>query len=335
MRRLRAILSAVLCCTVLASLPAPASAEVSKFVLADQLTLAFLPAIVMKEDKLLEKHLAQAGLKNVEVQWATFAGGNTAMDAMLSGNLQVAFTGFMPFAILWAKTNGEVRGIAAASAQPEYFNTNNPKLKSIRDLTDKDKIGLPAVKVSTQAVFLQMAAAKLYGFKHYDKFDSLTVSMSQPDATAAVLSGMSEVDVAYVSQPYTFQLLKNPKIHTVFNTFDVLGGPSTLTLAWTTKKFRDENPKTYKAFLGAYDEAMAIIKNDKRKAAELYIQRSKSKIPLEDIVKIISDPNVIYTETPQNTMKVVDFMHKIGRIPKLPASWKDMWFPNVHNLAGS
>ncbi len=335
MKPLKSILSMLFCCVVSMATAGTASAEVTKVVLADQLTLAFLPAIVMKEGKLLEKHLKQAGLPNVEVQWATFAGGNTAMDAMLAGQLQIGFTGFMPFAILWSKTHGDVAGIAATSAQPEYFNARNPNLKSIADLTDKDKIALPAVKVSTQAVFLQMAAAERYGMKSYDRFDRLTVSMSQPDATAAVLSGISEIDVAFVSQPYTYQLLKDPRIHTVFNTFQVLGGPATLTLAWTTKKFHDENPKIYAAFLAAYDEALSIINGDKRKAAELYIQRSKSKLPIGDLVKIISDPNVIYTETPQNTMQVMKFMHQIGRIPNLPASWKDMWFPNVHGLPGS
>jgi NitT/TauT family transport system substrate-binding protein len=34
-------------------------------------------------------------------------------------------------------------------------------------------------------------------------------------------------------------------------------------------------------------------------------------------------------------MKYADFMQKIGSIKAKPASWKDMFFPNVHNLPGS
>jgi NitT/TauT family transport system substrate-binding protein len=318
------------------TLSSRASAEISDVKIAQQQTLAFLPSIVMQQEKLLEKHLKAAGLGATTVTWATFAGGNTAIDGILSGSLQFAFTGVTPFITLWAKTKGAVKGVAATSAQPEYLNTRNPNIKSLEDFTSKDKIGVPAVKVSTQAVFLQMAAAKLHGDTNYTKYDAITVSMSQPDATTAVLSGHSEVNTAFVSQPYTYILRKNPEIRTVLNTFDLLGGPATLTMVWTTKDVYEKNPKTYAAFLAAYDEALGIINKDKRRAAQIYLQASKGKLlSVDDIVAIISDPQVIYTATPQNMMKSVEFMHKIGSINVKPASWKDMWFPNVHNLPGS
>jgi len=46
---------------------------------------------------------------------------------------------------------------------PTALNTRDPNIKSLADYTEKDKIAVPAVKVSNQAIFLQMAAAKLYG----------------------------------------------------------------------------------------------------------------------------------------------------------------------------
>ncbi|MEO6985812.1 MAG: ABC transporter substrate-binding protein [Paralcaligenes sp.] len=326
------------CCTLVA-ISTQARAEVSKVVLAKQQTLAFLPAIVMEHEKLLEKHLKEAGLGNVPVTWATFAGGNTAIDAMLSGSLQFAFTGITPFITLWAKTvgtNQAIKGVAALSAQPEYINTRDPNVKSLRDFTDKNKIAVPAVKVSTQAVFLQMAAAKLYGDSNYTKLDRFTVSMSQPDATTAVLSGKSEVDTAFVSQPFTFILQKSPEIHTIFNSFDMLGGPATLTMVWASTRFHDQNPKTYAAFLAAYTEAIQLVNTNKEEAAKIYLAASGDKLPIKDIVSILSDPQVTYSMTPQNVMKSVDFMHRIGTIKgNPPASWKDLWFSNIHNLAGS
>ena len=41
------------------------------------------------------------------------------------------------------------------------------------------------------------------------------------------------------------------------------------------------------------------------------------------------------TRAPVNVMKVVDFMHDVGRIKKKPASWKDLFFPEVHGLNSS
>src|SRR5262249_58835811 len=93
---------------------------------------------------------------------------------------------------LWTRTRGtanEVRGIAALSSQPFLLNTRSESIKSIADLKDSDRIALPAVKVSVQAVTLQMAAAKQFGAKNFARLDPLTVSMSPPDSTIALLSG--------------------------------------------------------------------------------------------------------------------------------------------------
>jgi NitT/TauT family transport system substrate-binding protein len=331
----KTIIAVASACLVTIAAPMQAQAEVTKVTLARQQTLAFLPAVVMEHEKLLEKHLKAEGLGNVSVDWVTFAGGNTAIDAMLSGNLQFAFTGITPFITLWAKSNGAVRGVAATSAQPEYLNTRNASVKSISDFTAADRIAVPAVRVSTQAVFLQMAAAKLWGDGNYRKLDPLTVSMSQPDATTAVLTGKSEVDTAFVSQPFTLLLLRHPEIHTVLDSYDILGGPATLTMVWASRDFHDKNPKVYAAFVAAYEEAMKLISTDKEAAAKIYLEVTRDKLPIKDVVSIITDPKVIYSMTPQNVMQSVDFMYKIGSIKSRPASWKDMWFSNVYNLPGS
>src|SRR5205085_1694119 len=84
-------------------------------------------------------------------------------------------------------------------------------------LIEKDKIALPAVKVSIQAVTLQMAAEKVFGEGQQNRLDSLTVSMSHPDAQVALLSGASEVTAHFSSPPFQYQQLKKPGIHTVLN----------------------------------------------------------------------------------------------------------------------
>jgi NitT/TauT family transport system substrate-binding protein len=115
----------------------------------------------------------------------------------------------------------------------------------------------------------------------------------------------------------------------------VLGGPATFNLIWTTSKFRNDNPKVYAAFVKALDEAMAMINRDKKWAAETYLRVSKDKDKVEDIAKMLNDPQVSFTTTPQNVLKYVDFMNKTGAIKVKPASWKDLFFPNAHALPGS
>jgi NitT/TauT family transport system substrate-binding protein len=311
-------------------------AEMGEIKVAQQYGIGYLPLMIMEEQKLIEKHAKAAGV-DVKVSWTRFAGGNVMNDALLSNSLQFASGGVGPVVTLWARTRGnlDVKAVGALNSMPLYLNTRNPAVKTLRDFTEKDKIALPAVKVSIQAITLQMAAEKVFGEGQHNKLDALTVSMSHPDAQTALLSGASEITAHFGSPPFQYQQLQKPGIHTVVNSYDVLGGPATFNLVWTTSRFRSENPKVYEAFTKALDEAMQIINRDKRAAAEAYLRISKDKDSVEDIQKMLNDPGIVFTTTPQNMMKYVAFMLKTGSIKNKPDSWKDLFFPNAHGLQGS
>jgi NitT/TauT family transport system substrate-binding protein len=326
----------IVAAVVLSLLASAAAAEMSEIKVAQQYGISYLPLMVMEEQKLIEKHAKAAGV-DVIVGWAKFAGGNVMNDALLSGSLQFASGGVGPLVTLWARTKGnlDVKAVAAINSMPLYLNTRNANVKTLADFTDRDRIALPAVKVSIQAVTLQMAAEKAFGEGQQNRLDALTVTMSHPDAQTALLSGASEIDAHFSSPPFQYQQLKQPGIHTVLNSYDVLGGPATFNLVWTTSKFRSENPKLYGAFVQALDDAIAFINRDKRAAAEAYLRISKDKDSLDNILAMLNDPQIVYTTTPQNVMKYVGFMLKTGAIKVRPESWKDLFFPNAQALPGS
>ena len=56
------------------------------------------------------------------------------------------------------------------------------------ELVARAKIAIPSVKISTQAIMLQIAAAKAFGDANYAKLDPLTISLSHPGETNASLS---------------------------------------------------------------------------------------------------------------------------------------------------
>ena len=315
---------------------APARAEMGEIKVAQQYGIGYLPLMIMEEQKLIEKHAKATGV-DVTVGWAKFAGGNVMNDALLSNSLQFASGGVGPLLTLWSRTKGnlDVKAVAAINSMPLYLNTRNPNVKSLKDLTDKDKIALPAVKVSIQAVTLQMAAEREFGPGQQNKLDALTVSMAHPDAQIALLSGASEITGHFSSPPFQYQQLERPGIRTIVSSYDVLGGPATFNVVWTSAKFRNENPKLYDAFVKALEEATAIINRDKKAAAETYLRIAKDKSTVSEIEKMLNDPSIVYTQTPQNVMKYADFMTKIGSIKVKPDSWKDLFFPNAHNLPGS
>ena len=332
-------ISAIAACALAAALTTvPARAEVGEIRLAKQFSMGYVQFNILEHRGLIEQHAKALGLGDVKVVWATFNGPNAMNDALVSGSVDVVAGGVPGLVTLWAKTKGtaqEVRGISALSSQPFLLNTRNPNIKSVRDFTETDKIALPAVKVSVQAVTLEMAVAKEFGKENYAKLDHLTLSLAPPDATIGLLSGGSEYNSAFSVPPFQNQQLAQPGIHTVLNSYDVLGGPHTFTVAWLSRQFHDSNPKLYRALVDALAEATTILNADKRAAAALWIEDSKSKLPLDMVEQILADPQVKWTMTPENTMKYADFMAEVGSIKAKPGSWKDLFFPEIRDLPGS
>ncbi len=79
-------------------------------------------------------------------------------------------------------------------AEAHYWLTsNNPKVRSIRDLTEKDRIAVPATRVSINSVILQIAAEKEFGPGHHCDLEPFTTTLSPPEATAALVSGKTEI----------------------------------------------------------------------------------------------------------------------------------------------
>jgi NitT/TauT family transport system substrate-binding protein len=314
------------------------SVQAAEIRLARQFSMGYLQLNVMEHQQLIQKHAKALGLNDVKVSWFTFNGPTAVNEALISGNIDVGSGGVPGLLALWARTHGtpqEVRGISALSSQPFLLNTRDPKIKSIKDFKDTDRIAVPAVRSSVQAITLQMAAAKAYGTKEFAKLDPLTVSMTPPDATIALLKGGAQITAAFSVPPFQYQQLEDPSVHTVLNSFDVMGGSHTFTAVWAPAKFRDGNPVLYKALVAALKEATDIVNKDKKAAGALWIEDSKSKLPLDMVGKIVAGSQVHWTMTPENTMKFADFMASVGTLKAKPTSWKDYFFPEIYDAKGS
>lgn len=316
-----------------AAITSSAAAEVNGLRIAQQFGIGYLPLVVMKAQGLFEKHAQRLGLGPVNVKWSSFAGGSNMNDALLSGNLDIATGGVPPFVTLWSRTQGvnQVKIVSVMSEMPLLLNTTDPQVKSIKDLTDRHKVAVPAVRTSNQAVLLAMAADKL-GPQEAERLGRLTVSMSHPDATVALLNG--NIAAHFSAPPFQYQQLRDARVRTILSSKDVMG-PFTFTVAWTTAKFRQENPKTYGAFVAAMNEAIAFIDANKLAAAELYVRETKSKEAPEEVARMIDDPDVQFTTTPRSVKPYADYMHQLGLIKIRPEKWQDLFFDNVHALQGS
>lgn len=316
-------------CAALASVAAiGARAEVSEITIAQQYGVSFLPLMVMEKQALVEKHAAQAGLTGLKVTWAKMAGPSVMNDGLISGNLHFAAQGAPSLITLWSKTNGQIKGVAALTTYPLYLVTRDPSVKSLSDFSDKDKIAVPSVKISTQAIMLQMAAAKEFGEKNYAKLDPLTISLSHPDATLAFIGNTAGVNTHFSTSPFYEQEIKVPGAHLITTSYEILGGPATALVLTTSAKFRDANPKAYRAVYDALSEAIATINKDKTAAAKFYLEAAHdTKNSVNDIVAMISDKDYAYTLKTDKVFATAQFMAKIGSIKQAPGSIGDLFFP--------
>ena len=240
-----------------------ANAEPRVVRIATQYGISYLPLTIMAEKKLLEAEGKKLGL-DLSTDWIRFTGGPPMNEALISGNLDFASGGVGPMVTIWARTQGnlKVKGICAINSMPLYLNSINPNVKTIKDFTEKDRIALPAVRVSMQAVILQMAAEKVFGKGQEHKLDPWTVSLSHPDGLAQMMSGKSEITGHFTSAPFMYTELADKRVHRVLNSYDVFGGPHTFNVVWATAKLYEGEPKIVQAFLSALRIAMKEINDD-------------------------------------------------------------------------
>lgn len=304
---------------------------------AKQFGIGYLPMAVMEAERLVEKQAAAAGVPGVTADWVRLTGGVPINDALLAGSVDFASGGVGPMLTIWARTRDtlKVRGLGAINSMPIYLNTIKAGATTLKDLADGDKIALPAVKVSVQAVTLMMAAEKAFGAGKHSALDHLTVSMSHPDGMANMMSGQGEITAHFTSAPFMYQQLQNPRVKRLVSSYEVLGGPHSFNLIWGRQDFYDANPKITGAVLAAMEEAMAYIAKNPRAAAELWAKSENSKLDIAFVEKIVRDPENRWTVVPERTMAYASFMHQIGSIKVKPESWKDYFHPLLHARDGS
>jgi NitT/TauT family transport system substrate-binding protein len=337
-RRNPAPLLAVLGLSLLAALLPESRALAQEIKISRQFGLPYIPLMVMEQQQLIEKHVKQQGGGDVKTRWSTVGTSTATLDGLLSGQIDFASAGITVVLTLWDKTAGtpnEIMAISGISSFPYPLVTNNPNVKSLKDFGPNDRIAVPAVKVSVQAIVLQMAAAKAFGADKRTSLDTQTVSMSHPDAAIAVMSKRSEVNSHFSYPPYSQQELKAPGVHAVLWANDVTNGPATTIEVVTSRRVLKENPKWVDAFLAAQEEANAFIAAKPREAAQIYLTLTKDKLTVDEIVDIIADKDAKISTTPFNTMLFANFMKDAGTLKKAPASWKDYFFPVAHKLPGS
>jgi len=328
--------TAILGLTLLGVGPALAQ-EKTEITITRQPGIVYLPSHVMEKMNLIEKQAAKLGLKDFKVNWVNLSGGGAQTDALLAGNIDAVNTGVGNLLLLNDRTKGGVKGIVASSALPLALISRDANIKTLADIKPSDRIAVPTVKVSTQAILLQMAAAKMYGDKEYAKFDANTVQLGHPDAFGAMTNPTSEIRNHFAAPPFQFRELKSvPGAHIVVQSQDIIGSPLTQSQFFCTTKFADANPKAIQAIMAATLEAQAFIREHTADAVKMYKEVTHDTTSDADLLSYLKEPMMMeFNPQPQGIMKFAQHLYKIGTLKTEPKSWKDYYLPIAHNLPGN
>lgn len=300
--------------------------------------LVYLPSMVVAEREMIQKHARAAGLGEVKLAITRTSSGPVGTDLLLSGQADLAQGGDGPMLTVWDKTRGaqKVRGVVTLCASPILLLTNDPRIRTIADYRAGDRIAVSAIKVTDQAMMLQMAAAKFLGWDRRFELDQYTVSISNPDALTAMLSGGSEIRNHATIVPFTVLEMESGKVRQVLSSADLQGHTPTTAVLYAPERFRAGHPKTYAAVVAAYEEAFDLIRNDPMEAARIYVKWEPQPRNVEWIRDIIGDASKIaYGAVPTGVLAHATFMNKIGILKNGPTSWKEMFWENLHDKDGS
>lgn len=339
-RRLGAVFPALLLGVLLLGVlmaARPAAADTSLRI-ARPVDLAALALIVAEHDHLIEKQAQARHLGTVTVHWLLPNGGGNPLDAMAAGAADIVVAPDLArFVAAWdagAGTPQEIRGLAALARMPYTLVTRNPAIATIRDFTQKDRIAVPAPKVSLPAVMLQMAAAQEWGLTRYDRFDGITVARSDGEAAAALRTAKDGVDADFAPLPYSDEERGDPAVHRVMDSFDI-AGPHSVGAMVTAAPFRDDNPQLCAAVIAAIDEAGVFIKQNPGAAAEIYVKAVRSDdLAVEELTDMLADPDMGFAAAPAGVLNLARFLRQTGRLKHEPESWRELFFPEAHKLSG-
>lgn len=299
--------------------------------------LLALPLLVMQDQHLIERVADAMAVRAVRVRW-TADGAADPLAALAAGKADFVvapLAEFLRAADAGFGTRDEIRALGAIVQRPYVLVTRNPKIATILDFTAADRIAVPALKTSGQALMLEMAAAQEWGMAEAGRLDRLMVAMSDAAATKALIAGTGGITAHVSYSPYVDEELDDKAVHRVMDSYDVAGPQSVAVLVGRTR-FVAAHPILGEAILSALQSADDFITKSPGAASETYGAMNRdAELPVEEISDLIGNPDLKYRAAPAGIRHLASFMYRLGRLKHRPESWKDYFFRTSRDLPGS
>lgn len=321
-------LAALVAVSALLAGSAPAAAEQVKIGIG--YGLAFLPAYICEDLKLVEKH-AKAQHLEVSAVYERFSGAAAVTEAIRSRAIDMGPFGVAPLLQAWQQgrtANGGRRQILAVSGMttlPLALLSARPAVRTLSALRPTDRIAVPTL-TAPQTFFLQMQAEKVFG--QYDRLRGDVVEMSHAKALAALIGRDNSVTAYFSSPPYTQIALRDGKVHQILSSEEVIGGKASLLVLGATRAYVERHRQIAQAVAQAMDEAADLIGKDPRRAARIFLTHEPSKaLKAADIEAVLRQNKDEFGSAVYGIGAFAAFMARHGELRTPPQSWKDVVAP--------
>ena len=301
--------------------------------------LAFLPLYICEDMKLIEKHAKEENL-DVNANFPRLLSAAQAQAQIASGAIDIAPFGTAPLLAAWEKGKDTPRQILAVSgltSLPLALLSNQAGEQTVADLKPSDRIAVPTL-TSPQMQVLEMQSEKVLG--RYDRLRGQVVAMPHADAVDALGGGASQqqatVTAYFSSPPYTQLALRDPNVHVILKSADVMNGKLSFLMLGATKAYIQGQPQIPEIIARAIDEAARIIHDDPRRAAQIYLTHEPSgTLNAAAMAAVIGDIKDEFGSAVYGVQTMAEFLSRHGGLKVPPKSWKDVVAPALLNSSST
>ena len=262
----------------------------------------------------------QKSLGNNEIEWKMFNAGPSEMEAMLAGELDIAYIGPGPAINGYVKSKGDVKIIAGATnAGAILISRKDLKLSNLQELAGK-KIAVPQFG-NTQDLTLRYLLNQ-NGLKDTTKGGNVEIrQVENPDVKVLLEKG--EIDAALVPEPWGSTLVKEIDANVVldYNQLWRNGNYSTAVVI-ARKDFIEKHPDIVEKFLTTHVELTEeTLKNtdQTKQIVNDEINNLTKKSLSKDVLDVAFDRmTVTYDPEKESVIDFVDLSVETGILKEKP-----------------
>ena len=288
---------------------------------------AFLPLYVCEDLKLVEKQ-AKAAHLDVAAKFAHFSSAGELHAALAAGQIDIAPFGTAPLlaGAVPAKESGrQIVAVSGITSLPLTLLTNQADERSIADLKVKDRIAVPTL-TSPQMYLLQMQSEKTFG--KFDRLRNQIVMLSHPQAIAALADNDGQATAYFSSPPFTQIALRAANVHAILSSSEVMNGKSSFLILGALRSYVSAQPQVAELVAKTIDEAARLIRDDPKRATQIYLSREPSAALNSAAVEaIIRETKDEFGSPIYGVQATADFMVRSGELKGSLRSWKDITAP--------